>query len=390
MWSNITRSRLIASPSYPSPKEREAVSDISLRLLLVFFWLLFNLVITNNFMIVVTGGTGLVGSHLLLELAKKGIRVRALKRNTSDLKVFEYIFSSHKVATKTIEWVEADIIDINSLEEHLQSTTQVYHCAAMISFAPHEAKKMLHSNIEGTANIVNTCLKFNVRKLCYVSSVASLGRNTANGIIDEETHWQSSSDNSNYAISKYGAEREVWRGIAEGLNAVIVNPSIILGAGNWNNGSSRMFQQVWNGLHFYTKGVTGFVDVSDVVNIMIELMNSEISGERFLLNAENISYQDFFIIVAKLFNKKEPAIYATPFIGELAWRTEVVRQFFLNHQPLITKETARTAHKKYFYSNEKIKKALGYKFKPLDETLNELCKLFLEEKNLSGLLLEKH
>ena len=324
----------------------------------------------------------MVGSHLLLQLAKNNTSIRALKRNTSDMSVFNHVFSGDIDSVKNIEWVDGDITDIFCLEELLQNATQVYHCAAMISFAPHEAIKMLHTNMDGTANIVNTCLKLNVQKLCYASSVASLGRNTAETAISEETHWEPSYDNSNYAISKYGAEREVWRGISEGLNAVMVNPSIILGAGNWNNGSGKIFQQVWNGLRFYTKGATGFVDVRDVANIMIELMNSNISGERFLLNAENRSYKDFFISVAKLLNKKPPIFYATPFISGLAWRVEAIREIISNNKPLITKETARTAHKKYLYSNEKIKKALGYEFIPLNETLKFVCEEFLTEKNI--------
>ncbi len=338
---------------------------------------------SQSFMIVVTGGTGLVGSHLLLQLAKKDIPIRALKRTTSDMSTFKHLFFNDTNAQKNIEWVDGDITDIFCLEELLENATQVYHCAAMISFAPHEAKKMLHTNMEGTANIVNTCLKLNVQKLCYASSVASLGRNTVETAINEDTHWEPSSDNSNYAISKYGAEREVWRGISEGLNAVMVNPSIILGAGNWNNGSGNMLQQVWNGLRFFTKGTTGFVDVRDVANIMIQLMNSNISSERFLLNAENISYKDFFNSVANLLHKKPPTIYASPFISELAWRAEAIKEVVTNNKPLITRETARSAHKKYFYSNEKIKKELRYEFKPLRETLDEVCTEFLKEKNLS-------
>lgn len=332
-------------------------------------------------MIVVTGGTGLVGSHLLLLLAAKNNQVRALKRNTSNMSVFDSVFSNQPELKTHIEWVDGDIIDIDSLETHLHNATQVYHCAAMISFAPHEAKKMLHTNIEGTANIVNTCLKFNIQKLCYVSSVAALGRNTTDTIINEETHWEPSVNNSNYAISKYGAEREVWRGIAEGLSAVIVNPSIIMGPGNWDNGSSKMIQQVWNGLRFYTKGVTGFVDVRDVATIMIELMNSPISNERFLLNAENLSYRDFFKTVAQLLNKKEPTIYASTLLSELAWRASAISEIVTNKKPLITRETARNAHKKYYYSNEKITRALGFEFKPLNETLAFVCEAFLREKN---------
>ncbi len=330
-------------------------------------------------MIVVTGGTGLVGSHLLLQLAQNNVPVRALKRSTSDIQLFNRLFAYHQISDSTIEWVDGDLTDLFSLESIFQNATHLYHCAAMISFYPHEAKKMLHINIEGTANVVDACLKYNVQKLCYVSSVASLGRDATNTIIDEETHWEASVDNSNYAISKYGAEREVWRGIAEGLNAVIVNPSIIIGAGDWTTGSSNMIRQVWKGLRFYTNGCSGFVDVRDVCEVMIQLMNSDTTGERFILNGENKPFREFFKTVATLLNKREPTIYASPFLSALAWKAEAVRELFLNNKPLITKETARSAHKKYFYSNAKIKKALGYEFLSVNDSLHDVCLQFLAE-----------
>ena len=328
-------------------------------------------------MILVTGGTGLLGSHLLLELVKRGERIRALRRKSSDMNAFHRLIKMNNQDDSFIEWVDGDITDIDSIESPFENITHVYHCAAMISFDPRDAKKMREVNVEGTANVVNACLHSNVQKLCYASSVAALGRNTADGAIDENTHWQTSTDNSNYSISKYGAEREVWRGIAEGLNAVIVNPSIILGAGDNKRGSNKMFQQVWKGLRFFTRGITGFVDVRDVAKIMILLMESDINAERFLINSGSISYENFFKKIAVLLNKKPPAIYANPFLSELAWRWEAFKNFYFNHQPLITKETARTAHKKYFYSNEKIRKALNYQFIPFDETLAHAANCYL-------------
>jgi dihydroflavonol-4-reductase len=334
-------------------------------------------------MILVTGGTGLVGSHLLFRLCSSGKKVRALKRESSSLNLLKKTFSYYSTEPDTllskIEWVNGDVTDIYSLYEAMEGIEQVYHTAAIVSFHASESNEMMKVNIDGTANIVNACLYIGVKKLCHVSSIATLGRADNDGLTDEETHWKSSKMNSSYSISKYGAEREVWRGITEGLPAVIVNPSVIIGPGNWNSGSCQMFQQSWNGLKFYTEGVNGYVDVKDVAKAMIMLMESDIINSRFIVSSENLNYQTFFSMVAERLGKKKPSIKATAFLSQLAWRAEKLKSLATNKKPLITKETARTAFQKFYYSNEKIKKTLGFEFVPMNTSIKQTCDFFLKD-----------
>jgi nucleoside-diphosphate-sugar epimerase len=336
-------------------------------------------------MILVTGATGLVGSHLIFDLVKKEEKVRALKRKNSDLIFVKTLFLSHPKLFEKIEWRDGDVTDIFSLQEALKGITKVYHCAAMVSFIPSEVVEMMKININGTANLVNLCLENKIEKLCYVSSVAAINRINEDETIDENSQWKISKQNSNYSISKYGAEREVWRGIAEGLNAVIVNPTIIFGPGNWKTGSTAMFPKIWKGLKFYTDGTTGFVDVRDVSKAMILLMESEIHSERFIINAENLSFKKIFDWAAEGLGKSKPNIYAYGWIRSIAWRGEALKSFLFNTKPFITKETALAAHKKVYFSNEKIKKAIGMEFIPVKKTIEETCKVFLKEKTNRGL-----
>ncbi|MCU0370166.1 MAG: NAD-dependent epimerase/dehydratase family protein, partial [Bacteroidales bacterium] len=235
-------------------------------------------------MIFITGATGLVGSHLTFELVRSGQPVRALKRPSSDMGMLEKVFRLYsdnpENLLSTIEWVEGDILDIFSLEEAMEGADTAYHCAALVSFLPKDRKKLIKINTEGTANVVNAALEKKLRKLCHVSSIAALGRpENLTDVIDEDLVWKTSRNNSVYAVSKYGAEREVWRGTAEGLDAVIVNPSIILGVAGNSQGSSRLFNTVWQGLKVYPPGKNGFVDVRDVARAMILLMNGDFRNE---------------------------------------------------------------------------------------------------------------
>jgi len=336
-------------------------------------------------MILVTGATGLVGSHLIFDLVKKEEKVRALKRKNSDLIFVKALFSSHPELFEKIEWMDGDVLDIFSLKEALKGITKVFHCAAMVSFIPSEVEEMMKININGTANLVNLCLENKIEKLCYVSSVAAINRINEDETIDENSQWKISKQNSNYSISKYGAEREVWRGIAEGLNAVIVNPTIIFGPGNWKTGSTAMFPKIWKGLKFYTDGTTGFVDVRDVSKAMILLMESEIHSERFIINAENLNFKKIFDWTAEGLGKSKPYIYAYDWIRSIAWRGEALKSFLFNTKPFITKETALAAHKKVYFSNEKIKKAIGMEFISVKKTIEETCKVFLKEKTNRGI-----
>ncbi len=335
-------------------------------------------------MILVTGGTGLVGSHLLFDLTKSGKKVRALKRKTSDLnkvrKLFSYYSENKDNHFKNIEWIEGDILDIFSLDKAMEGVSNVYHCAAKVSFNPKEQDSVKAINAQGTANIVNVALDKKVIKLCHISSIAALGRAESNELIDEQTLWKYSKKESAYSISKHESEREVWRGTGEGLDAVIINPAIIIGPGDWENGSLRLFSIVQHGLSFYTKGVNGYIDVRDVVKIMNLLMESNIKNERFVLSSENVSYEHIFSLIADNLGKNKPKYYVNTFLSGLVWRFEKLRSLITGSDPLITKETARTATQEYYYSNEKIKKALNFEFRKIEQSIKDTCRFFLWDK----------
>ena len=331
-------------------------------------------------MIFLTGGTGLVGAHILLKLTESGQKVKALKRKRSSLTVIKNIFSHYKKTNllQSIEWIEGDLLDLFSLQEGINGCNTVIHCAAIVSFNPKDFKKMMKINVEGTANIVNICLENNIDKLAYISSIATLN-DDKNHIRTEDSFWKESKSNSQYAKSKYLSEQEVWRGIEEGLNSIIVNPSVILGPGDWQKGSSQMFEKVCKGLKFYSSGSTGYIDVVDVAKCVIKLLEKEIINERFILNAENKKYRDIFDSIAENLNKPKPHIKVSPLIKEIAWRIEWLKSFITNKSPLITKETANTAMKNKSFSNEKIIKALDYKFIPIEESIKHYSQWFLEE-----------
>ncbi len=331
-------------------------------------------------MILITGATGLLGSQLLFDLASKGFPVRAMKRDASRMQCVDHYFSAAPGLLQNIEWVTGDINDTFSLDSVMTGVDQVYHCAARVSFQPSDHERMHHVNINGTANVVNVCLEKNITKLCFVSSTAALGRTGDGELIDENGTWKTSNLNSAYAISKYGAEREVWRGIAEGLNAVIVNPGVIIGPGNWKTDSSMLFRQVEKGLKFYTSGVTGFVAVNDVSAAMIALMESDIVNERFILVAENWPFRDVMDRIADDIGKPRPGVYAGPLLSGFAWRMELMKSMITGSKPVITKETARSANGKNFYSSEKIKRALNFQFTPVMESIDQTAKIYLNSR----------
>lgn len=334
-------------------------------------------------MIVVTGGTGLVGAHLLFDLCQKHTNIRAIKRQNSNLeqvkKTFTYYSGTAENLFQKIEWVDADVVDYLSLEDVFDGAKQVYHIAAMISFHEKDRHKMMEINVKGTANVVNAALYHKIEKLCYVSSIAALGRPEANKEATEETPWKDSDKSSPYSISKYKSELEVWRGIEEGLNAVIVNPSIILGPAKWDNGSAALFSLIWKGLKFYTTGENSYVYVRDVSRAMIQLMESDINAQRFTLSAENVSYKRLFNIMAQNLGKSEPTIAVKPWMSELSWRLLKIGSLFTGKTPSITKNTVRSSMKISRYSNQKIKETIGFEFTSLEEMIKLTAKQFLIE-----------
>lgn len=321
-------------------------------------------------MILVTGGTGLVGSHLLYHLLKENDTVKAIYRKSSDRDHVKHVFSyySAEALYEKIQWVVADITDITSLSKSFKNITHVYHCAALVSFDAADYKEMLKINIEGTANIVNLCIANHIEKLCFVSSVAAIGKSQSDSEITENNEWNVEDNNYGYAISKHGAEMEVWRCSQEGIPVVIVNPGVIIGPGFWHNGSGKLFSKVYAGLPFFTEGKTGFVGVADVVQAMLLLMKGEYMNERYILVSENISFKGILMAIAENLSKKPPAIKIGSLASGIFWRLEWVLSLF-GRKPLLTKQAARSSQNNYSYSNAKIKDKLGFEFTPMAEVI---------------------
>lgn len=322
--------------------------------------------------ILVTGAAGLLGGELVKQLLEKGYRVTATWQSTP-------LHITHPNLTVQ----HCDILDTAGLEEIMQGITHVYHCAAIVSFEPKDKYRLLKINVEGTANVVNACLDAGVQKLLHVSSVAALGRIRNGEVVNEQMNWSEETSNSIYGKSKYLGELEVWRGNGEGLQVLIVNPSIILGGNDWENGSAALFKTAYDEFKWYTEGISGFVDVSDVARAMILLMNSKISGQRYILSAENLSYKEIFNSMAKCFGKKPPQKKVSPLMGEIVWRLEAMKAAFTGKKHLLTKETARTAQSAVYFDNSKILSVLpGFNFTPVAISIAHTCATLKEKYHL--------
>ena len=323
--------------------------------------------------VLVTGSSGLLGRELISQLLAKGKLVTALYNK----KKFE------GPASENLKLLQCDILDVTGLEEAMEGVEELYHCAGKVSFNGSDAGALFKVNVEGTANVVNAALEAGVRKMVHVSSVAALGRIRKDEMIDESMQWTEETSNSKYGQSKYLGELEVWRGIAEGLNAVIVNPTIILGVGDHDESSTKIFKSVYNEFPWYSEGVTGFVDVADVAKAMIQLMESEIVSERFIISAENRTYREVFNSMADAFGKKRPTKKVTAWLASVVWRLERIKSKFTGKQPLVTKETAATALAIAVYDNSKLKKYLpSFEYLTLEQTIKSTCSVLQQKLNI--------
>jgi nucleoside-diphosphate-sugar epimerase len=333
-------------------------------------------------MILVTGGTGLVGSHLLLQLLQEGSAVAAIYRTESSLeavkKVFSYYSTQHDILFNRVRWVQAELNDLMALEKAFEKVSLVYHCAAMISFDPADFKKLRKVNAEGTANIVNLCLAHKIKKLCHVSSVATIG--AAPGKAASEDNYEPNSNANVYALSKYAAEMEVWRGTQEGLPVVIINPGVIMGPGSWNSGSGNFFTLAAGGMRHYPPGGTGFVGVKDVVSCMLLLMRSQICNERFILVERNMRFKEVLDFLSVEFRQPAPKIRLRNWQLGLLWRLDWVISQFLNRNRRLTRNSAISLKEFQRYSNQKIENALGFKFGSLDDDMAFSCEKYSMER----------
>lgn len=320
-------------------------------------------------MVLVTGGTGFLGSTLIQQLIDSGADVRATKRHSSTI-------PAQLDSLPRLQWVNADINNFFALEEAFDGVTEVYHCAALISFHPADRERLRKVNVAGTAHVVTLALERGAR-LLHVSSVAALGQAKSGVVVTEKDLWEYSSDKSGYSVAKYESEQEVWRGIAEGLDAVIVNPSLIIGAAartEGNGTTGTLFANLRKGMDFYASGSVGLVDVMDAAKAMRLLMgNKAISGERFLLNNVNMSNEELLVRCSAYLGRPAPRIKVTPFMLGIAWRLAKGYAWFTGKRPSLTREVARSASRKRRFSNEKVRRATGITFRPIDDTLREIC-----------------
>lgn len=320
-------------------------------------------------MVAVTGANGLLGSFIVRKLIDTGTPFIALKREDSDTSLLGDVASE-------ITWRKADVLDTVQLTQALHGVTKVIHTAAIVSYNPRKARQVMQINAEGTRNVVNECLSQGIQRLVHISSVAALGRQKNQKVIDETNQWVDNPMNTVYATSKYLAELEVFRGQEEGLSTVVVNPSVILAPADWNRSSAKLFRYVWDEKSFYTDGSLNWVDVRDVADITYRLLDSTISGERFILNAGKVTFHQFFTKVAAAFGRRAPGINLGAGLLRLAARAEVVRTLFSGSEPLITLETARLAGTDFFFDNQKVRKSLGVDFQPIDASIGWCCAFY--------------
>lgn len=326
----------------------------------------------------VTGGTGLVGSHLIYHLLMNGVTVKALKRPESNTDIVQQVFSFYNSDKKecvklfqSIEWVHGDLTDYFSISDMLEDVSFVYHAAAFVSFNPRKKKEVFKINVEGTANLVNACLEKKISKFCHFSSIGALGNTTNNQSINEETTWQVNKERSNYSKSKFNAELEVWRASKEGMPVIIVNPGVIFGPGSINRSTGALFKQGKNGYRIYPSGSNAFVDVRDVVNASVKLMESDITDSRFIIAGDNIPFKKILHIIALSMSVATPKYKAPRWLANIAWRLELLKSYITSKEPLLTKESVRASFSHSTYSSDKLIKQLDFKFIPIEQSIKD-------------------
>lgn len=322
-------------------------------------------------MVLVTGGTGFLGAYIIQNLVEKGLPVRAIHRTAKT----PFFIPPHIM--QEVQWVEGDVLDVVSMYEAMEGVAGVIHAAALVSFHADDAEDLMQINKEGTANVVNAAIECGVQRFIQVSSVAALGRTTKSEMVTEDRRWEEGKNHTPYAISKHAAELEVWRGFAEGLQGVIINPSTILGYGDWHSSSNAIFKNVYRGFPWYSEGVNGFVGVEDVAEAAVQLLQSTLHGQRFIINGDNWSFERLFYTIADNFGVKRPYRKATPFLGELAWRAEAIKAAFKKERPLLTRQSARVAHSRTRFDNSALLQALPqFNYTPLEDVVQAACEKY--------------
>lgn len=333
----------------------------------------------------VTGATGIVGSHVVLALLQNNEPVLATRQKNSDIskteKLFSYYTPDYKQLFQKIKWLELNLSDLFAIEDALAEVTAVYHCAGSVSFLKADKKKMVEVNETGTRNLVNACLGKNIKAFCYVSSIATINNLDHKSALNEEVFWKTSGKESDYAFSKYNGEREVWRGIEEGLNAVIVNPGLILSPGFWDQSSSKLFETCYRGNSFYTEGTSAYVAASDVANCMIALVNKKCFGQRYILVENNYSFLQIFSLIQSAFHKKAPGIKLSRAVLKFVSKLESILCLFSGKSPKLGAGIVNAAFNQQLFDNTKVKSELACEFRSTAQVIAEICRHYSLEKD---------
>lgn len=340
---------------------------------------------SGNNLTFLTGATGLVGGHMLVQLFRTGKKLRCLIRTTSSFNQLKLICSFYnqpfEELNSSVEWVHGDTLDFIGLCDLMENVTEVYHCAALVSFNSKNRAELLQTNVQGTSNMVDAALKVGVKKFCFISSIAALGSTPDHSPIQEDTPRKNEDKTSAYSESKFRSELEVWRAIGEGLNAVIVNPGVILGPGEPGKGSLLLFKTGKKGMPFYTMATTGYVDVRDVCQFSVELMERGLYNKRYILVSENAHNGTVFGHIASAFGKEPPRILAGKALLRMGVLVSALSGLIKRKTPQLTKDTIRSAQNPQLFNNERIRKALDCSFITLEQTIRETSN-FLKKHNL--------
>lgn len=325
-----------------------------------------------------------MGSHLLHNLARAGENLRAIYRTEESLEGVKNVFSYYNSSEETfnrIDWVKADIMNLPSLATAFKDVDYVYHCAAKVSFDTSKDADLRKINIEGTANVVNFCIRNSVKKLCHVSSIATFNLKPAEKVITEMSFWNKELDHNMYAITKYGAEMEVWRASQEGIPVVIVNPGVIIGPGFWNKGSGKIFKKVNDGLDYYFPKTTGFVGVWDVVKAMKKLMDSPVKNEQFILVSENLSFEEIFRLTAKNLQRPAPSKRLKKGMVFVAWIWQEISGMFSEKEKQLDYRSRKSLFEQTFYSSEKLREKFNFEFESIEHVIDKTARAFREDSD---------
>lgn len=334
-------------------------------------------------MIFVSGATGLVGSHLLFELCQTKTKIRATFRDKSRMEnvkhVFRYYSDDADMLFEKIEWIPLNLFELEDVIKATKDCSQIYHCAAIVSFNPANKKETIRLNELMTKNIIEAALFHSIFDFCHISSIATLGRMPNNGYIDETVKYDKSDSHSAYSIGKFKAEVLVLEAQKRGLKPLIVKPSVIIGPGWWKEGSGKFYSVINSGLPFYTNGQTGFVDVRDVAKAMVLLMDSNIRNTDFLISAQNMSYQDFFTKIARSLHKEPPKIKISAFVSMIVWPFAEFFAAIAGKEPVMNRYTARTSQSKYQFSGEKLTNTIDFNYRNMDLSISEFGNFFIKD-----------